>query len=27
MAATEITREQWDRETERLCPSARAYNA
>jgi hypothetical protein len=25
--ATEITREQWERETERLCPSARAYNA
>ena len=25
--ATEITREQWDMETERLCPSARAYNA
>ena len=27
MAATEITREQWERETERLCPSARAFNA
>ena len=25
--ATEITREQWERETERLCPSARAFNA
>ncbi|MFK7766811.1 MAG: hypothetical protein AB8B55_06280 [Mariniblastus sp.] len=25
--ATEITREQWDMETERLCPSAQAYNA
>ncbi|MEM9942468.1 MAG: hypothetical protein AAF939_12955 [Planctomycetota bacterium] len=27
MAATEITREQWDQETERLCPSPQAYNA
>jgi len=27
MAATEITREQWERETERLCPSAQAFNA
>ena len=25
--AIEITRDQWERETERLCPSARAYNA
>ncbi len=25
--ATEITREEWDRETERLCPSGLAYNA
>ena len=24
--ATEITREQWERETERLCPSESAYN-
>jgi hypothetical protein len=27
MAATEITREQWERETERLCPSGQAFNA
>jgi hypothetical protein len=27
MAATVSTREQWERETERLCPSARAFNA
>lgn len=28
MAANEtITREQWDQETERLCPSPQAYNA
>ena len=27
MAATEISREQWERETERLCPSAQAFNA
>ena len=25
--ATEITREEWDRETERLCPSGQAYSA
>ena len=27
MAGVEITREQWERETERLCPSPQAYNA
>lgn len=27
MAPTEITREQWVQETERLCPSDRAYDA
>ena len=27
MATTDITREQWDQETERLCPSPQAYNA
>ncbi|MFT5302778.1 MAG: hypothetical protein ACI87E_001252 [Mariniblastus sp.] len=27
MAATEISREQWERETERLCPSGQAFNA
>lgn len=27
MAGVEITREQWDRETERLCPSPQAYSA
>jgi hypothetical protein len=25
--ATEITREEWERETERLCPSGQAYSA
>jgi len=25
--SVEITREQWERETERLCPSAQAFNA
>lgn len=25
--AEDITREQWERETERLCPSGQAYNA
>ena len=25
--ASEITREEWDRETERLCPSGQAYSA
>ncbi|MDG1874167.1 MAG: hypothetical protein P8J27_09660 [Mariniblastus sp.] len=27
MASEEITREQWERETERLCPSPQAYSA
>lgn len=27
MAATDITREQWENETERLCPSPMAFNA
>ena len=27
MATVEITREEWDRETERLCPSGQAYSA
>jgi hypothetical protein len=27
MASVEITREQWETETERLCPSALAFNA
>ena len=27
MAGVEITREQWEQETERLCPSPQAYNA